>query len=206
MLGFSGADLDLGDDYLGLRAAAAHTPWLGWNVRPGGVPHVRAAEILAACGDGGDLVEGDLPRALETLGLPALSLTAHTRGSQDRLGCAVERWLRQDGCDAAVCGIAMARLLAAAGRVTAADALRSRLRTTTRRDLRQGLALDATVRASLVLGQLGIDDPRPHNAKVAGSNPAPATSRSSRLPSVDVHVWVGRTRCERVALWCGVVG
>lgn len=164
VLGFSGADLDMGDDYLGLRAAAAYTPWLGWNVRSGCAPHARAAEVLVACGDRGHLIEGDLPGILDTLGLPVPSTTARARSSQDRLARAVDAWLDQDGCDEAVCGIAMARLLDAAGRVSAADALRSRLRTTTRRALRVGLALDAAARASLVLGQLGIDDQRPTRA------------------------------------------
>jgi len=158
VLGFSGADLDLAEDYLGLQAAAKSTPWLAWNLRLGVPPHPRAAAVVGAAADRGEFLIGDLPEVLEGLGI-SLTRAKSTGGSEeDRLAEAVSRWLTQDGVDSAICGVALARLLDAAGSRTAADALRSRLRTQARRALRKGVTLSSATRVSLVLGQIGIDD------------------------------------------------
>lgn len=158
VLGFSGADLDLADDYLGLQAAASSTPWLAWNLRRGVPPHPRAAAVVRAAADHGEFLIGDLPEVLEGLGISLTRVKSRGGSEEDRLAEAVRRWLTQDGVDSAVCGVALARLLDAAGSHTAADALRSRLRTQARRALRKGVNLSSATRVSLVLGQIGIDD------------------------------------------------
>ena len=157
VLGFSGSDLEFADDYLGLLAAASSTPWLAWNVREGQIPHPKASEIVAASGKRGRFLVGDLPDALREFGIGLIRVPTR-QDSEERLPKAVCQWLSQDGIDSAVCGVALTRLLDAAGSHSAADALRSRLRTQTRRALRDGLNLSAATRASLVLGQIGIDD------------------------------------------------
>lgn len=113
VLGFSGADLTHGDDYLGLRAAADRTPWLGWNVRPDAAPLPRAAEILAACGIRGHVLSGDLPGLLASLGIRLVEVVGAESNAQRRLGDAVERWTTE--VDGDFCGVALARLLDLAG-------------------------------------------------------------------------------------------
>lgn len=158
VLGFSGADLELGEDYLGLRAASESTPWLGWNVRPGSTPHPRAREILRVCAERGRLVSGDLPGVMADLGIALVAGGRAHGDAAERVTAAVDEWLAEPQVDGDVCGVALARLLEDAGSRSAADALRSALRTRTRRQLGDGLDLERAVRASLVLGQLGTDD------------------------------------------------
>lgn len=158
VIGFSGADLGLGDDYLGLRAAADRTPWLAWNIRASSAPHPKALEIVTACGTRGRLLCGDLPAVLVKLGVRVASVPATPETTDARVRAAVTEWLAEPQVDSDVCGIALARLLMAADRRSAAEALRGAIRTRVRRRLRRGASLDGAARASLVLGQLATDD------------------------------------------------
>lgn len=158
VLGFSGADLELGDDYLGLRAASDRTPWLRWNVRASAEPHPKAAEVVAASGPRGGFIEGDLPDVLAKLAVPIASVAAMGGTADLRLAEAVDDWLAHPQVDPDVCGVALSRLLVAAGRGSAADALRSAIRVRVRRRLRRGVSLGEAARASLVLGQVATDD------------------------------------------------
>lgn len=164
VLGFSGVDLELGEDYLGLEAASANTPWLAWNVRSGSAPHHRAAEVVASCGDRGLLLLGDLPEALTGLGVQVMAVPSPGGCAAARVEAAVENWLEEPQVEGDVCGVALTRLLDAAGSHSAARALRSALRTRTRRRLREGLHLTEAVRAALILGQVGRDDEDPRRA------------------------------------------
>lgn len=155
VLGFSGADLRHRDDYLGLQSAALATPWLGWNARTGESLHPQAAEIVATCGDRGHVVAGDLPNALAKLGVSLAEAGTGASQARRRLTIAVDQWAGE--ADGDFCGVALERLLGLAGARYAAQALRSSLRTRTRRNLRRGLNLSSALHASLVLGQLGID-------------------------------------------------
>lgn len=158
VLGFSGADLELGADYLGLQTAAASTPWLGWNVRAARAPHPKAVEVLTAAGERSRLVEGDLPGVMEALGVSLVTVPGSGSRADERVRVAIDEWLDEPQVDADVCGVALSRLLVSAGARSAAEALRSAIRTRTRRALRQGVDLERAARASLILGQVATDD------------------------------------------------
>jgi tetratricopeptide (TPR) repeat protein len=158
VLGFSGADLAFADDYLRLKAAAARTPWLRWLIRPGSRPHSRADEVVRLCGSRGGFVFGELPLALAQFGVavPAVD-DGGTVTADDRLAKALRRWLDEPVIDADTCGIALARLLDVAGVQSAAQAVRSSIRTRAKRALRKGVGITEALRVGLVLGQVASD-------------------------------------------------
>ncbi len=69
VLGFSGADLNFGSDYLALSSIDPDGPGITWVVRPGQPvsPHVRDAVKLA--GSRGAVIEAELPAFFTRLGL-----------------------------------------------------------------------------------------------------------------------------------------
>jgi hypothetical protein len=164
VLGFSGADLDLGEDYLSLHRASTSTPWLGWNLRANATPHPQAHAAVMACGSRGHFVVGDLPQVLCNLGVPLDEVPDDELRPDQRLADAVDTWLAQPHVDAAVCAVALARLLDDAGAHYAATAIRSRVRTRTRKSLRVGLDIELATRAAQILGQVGTDDHDPRRA------------------------------------------
>ena len=165
--GFSGADLALGDDYLRLKAASTRTPNLRWLVRPRQVPLEGARAVVELNGIRGQFILGDLPTAWEALGAPALHLSVPSSDgralisevAQDNVSAAVDAWLSHPMVDADTCGMALTRLLDAAGKHTAASSLRTSIRTRVRRKLRDGVDIVAATRAALQIGQLARDEP-----------------------------------------------
>lgn len=69
VLGYSGADLSFGDDYLTLRSAAETSPGIAWLVRQGTTARPAVREILDLAGGRGATVEGSLPEVFTRLGL-----------------------------------------------------------------------------------------------------------------------------------------
>src|SRR5918998_4650135 len=84
VIGFSGADLDLGGDYLRLMVASDRIPWLRWLVRPGQDPHPKAKAIVDSCGARGGFVVGDLPSALTGPGISVPTVEIGATSGQDR--------------------------------------------------------------------------------------------------------------------------
>lgn len=165
--GFSGADLALAEDYLRLKTASARTPSLTWLVRPGQRPLESASEVVRLNGCRGRFVVGDLPTAWRTLGAPDDGLASTGLYEQDPppsdaqpdVSAALDTWLDHPMVDADTCGMALTRLLDAAGKHSAAAALRTSIQTRVRRSLRAGLGLTAATRAALQIGQLARDEP-----------------------------------------------
>lgn len=177
--GFSGADLALAEDYLRLRVASAHSPSLTWLVRPGQRPLASAAEIVRLNGDRGRFAEGDLPSAWSTLGAPDYRPSPTRRHEHDLLAedehpnvsAALDKWLEHPMVDADTCGMALTRLLDAAGMRSAAAALRTSIRTRVRRNLRAGVDLTGAIRAAHQIGQLASDEPPARAAQaISGLN------------------------------------
>lgn len=171
--GFSGADLSLGEDYLRLRAASARTPELRWLTRSGQQPLDGVEEVVRMNGARGRFVEGDLPTAWGSLGAPEPVTgdwdSSHGKPPADDaspdVSTAIDSWLSHPMVDADTCGMALTRLLDAAGRHSAAAALRTSIRTRVRRSLRDGLNLTAATRAAMQIGQLARDEPVSRGAR-----------------------------------------
>jgi hypothetical protein len=157
VLGFSGADLELHEDYLRLQAAATRAPWLRWLVRPGQKPHPKAVEIVQECGTRGGFITGDLPGVFAHFGIAVPQVDPGPLTADDRVTRAMHAWLDEPGVDGDVCGIALARLLTEIGSQTAAAAIRSAIGTKARRDLRAGVSPTHAIRIALVLGQVAAD-------------------------------------------------
>ncbi len=177
--GFSGADLALGDDYLRLKAASTRTPYLRWLARPGQTPMEGARAVVELNGVRGHFIEGDLPTAWGALGAPALytsiprpdSRTLISDDARCDVSAAVDIWLSHPMVDADTCGMALTRLLDAAGKHSAASSLRTSIRTRVRRKLRDGLDIVAATRAALQIGQLARDEPSARAAQaISGLN------------------------------------
>lgn len=161
--GFSGADLDLGNDYLRLEAASDRIPRLSWLVRPGVSPSDGASRVVRLMGRRGVLVKGELPGAWSSLGAPFIApgspVLHQADDAEPRVGDAVSGWLDNPVVDADTCGLALSRLLDSAGKAAAAQALRTAILTRVRRHLRAGLNLTGTARAAHQIGQLAGDEP-----------------------------------------------
>ncbi len=162
--GFSGADLALGEDYLRLRASSDRTPQLLWLHRPGQTPPQEAREVVELGGGRSAFVVGDLPAAWPEVGAPfaADRRIADTPLMDDAtvdVSAAIAQWLEHPMVDADTCGLALCRLLDAAGSHTAAQSLRTSILTRVRRQLRGGVDLSALARTALQIGQLAGDEP-----------------------------------------------
>ena len=69
VLGYSGADLSFGDDYLALLSATDTSPGIAWLVRPGTPPRPAVREILERAGDRGAMIIDSLPQVFARFGL-----------------------------------------------------------------------------------------------------------------------------------------
>jgi tetratricopeptide (TPR) repeat protein len=69
VMGFSGADLHFGNDYLALSSVALGGPGLTWVVRPGSTVLPKVAETVLRVGSGGCILEADLPAFFARLGV-----------------------------------------------------------------------------------------------------------------------------------------
>jgi hypothetical protein len=156
VIGYSGSDLAVSGDYLGLMAAATSVPWLRWLKRPGSIPHPRAAEIVAACGSRGAFLTGQLPEALAELGIELEHPVAESSAPAP-LETRIRQWLSQPHIDGDVCGVLLARLLETSGRTESAAALRGYLAGRLKATVGRGVDIVGLVRASLVIAQLGND-------------------------------------------------
>jgi hypothetical protein len=124
-------------------------------------------------------VSGDLPGVLADLGVSPVPVARASGEAAARVAAAVDTWLAQPQVDGDVCGVALARLLDAAGSRCAARALRRSLHTRMSRDPRGGIDLDRAERASVVLGQLAADD---EDRRAAALDLADAAGAGERMP------------------------
>lgn len=93
VLGYSGADLVFGDDYLTFSAISEDSPGITWLVRPGTQPSERVLQTVERAGDRGSIVVGDLPDFLENLGIAITHLppVEASASSAEAYGKAQER-------------------------------------------------------------------------------------------------------------------
>jgi hypothetical protein len=159
IVGFSGADLGLFNDYLRLEAASKRIPWLRWLCRPRQIPRPEAARLVDTCGERADFIEGELPDAFRLFGLDTETTPSMTsaEGHLARLDKAVEQWLDSLFTDGAPCGVALSRFLDHAGSHSAAAAVRSALRMRVRRQLREGVSAANAPWVAQVLGQVAAE-------------------------------------------------
>ncbi len=122
VVGFSGADLGLAPDYLGLLEAAPFLRSLRWVSRPGRDPHPEASRVVASI-PGAEFVIGSLPDALEGLGFA--NPAPRSARSQTDFESAVQTWVEQVHCSPELCLACLARILVHSGSVEAADRLSS---------------------------------------------------------------------------------
>lgn len=69
VLGYSGADLSFGKDYLTFSAITADGPGITWLVRPGSSLSEHVKQVVDRAGSQGAIVEGELPNFFEKLGI-----------------------------------------------------------------------------------------------------------------------------------------
>lgn len=159
VLGFSGADLELGDDYLGLEAAAPTTPWLRWITTGQREPH-RAARRLVDATPNGSFLTGLLPDALSDVGIevpPPRDDPAE--GSSDLTW--VDDWLRGPQASKEASAATCARLLMYAGDQASADRIRRTIGESI--DTEAGaVGVDEAFHAAHALALLGADQIETH--------------------------------------------
>jgi hypothetical protein len=169
VVGFSGADLGMRPDYLGLEAAAEEIDSLRWLASSR--PNDQVTGLLRLGGHKFRLLEGALPEAWPRLGVSASAIDrAASRGDLPmpetqrtepiaNVGEVLDEWLAHPMVDADTCGLALTRLLDASGRRSAAQALRVSISTRVRRELRRGRRYSTVPRAALQIGQIAGDEP-----------------------------------------------
>ena len=174
VVGFSGADLAMRPDYLRLEAAAPDIVSLRWLASSH--PNEQVDRLLRLGGTRFSLVTGHLPTAWRRLGVDqvvvdraAARVDAPEPASIDAepaptVRAVIDQWLAHPMVDADTCGLALTRLLDAAGRRSAAQALRVSISARVRRALRAGLPYSAVPRAALQIGQIAADEPPPRAA------------------------------------------
>lgn len=169
VVGFSGADLAMRPDYLRLEAAASEISSMRWLASSR--PNEQVNELLRLGGTKFSLVPGYIPdawtslrvdqtvvdRARDRVDAPATASVEASRPPE--IGAVIDQWLAHPLVDADTCGLALTRLLDAAGRKSAAQALRVSISTRVRRALRAGLPYSAVPRAALQIGQIAADEP-----------------------------------------------
>lgn len=169
VMGFSGADLAIRPDYLCLEAAAPDLVSLRWLASSR--PTAQVDRLLHLGGTRFRLIPGHLPQAWTSLGVDddlvgralaqvdAPEPASATWEPVPAVGDVIERWLAHPMVDADTCGLALTRLLDAAGRTSAAQALRVSISTRVRRALHSGLRYSVLPRAALRIGQIAADEP-----------------------------------------------
>jgi hypothetical protein len=170
VVGFSGADLAMRPDYLRLEAAAPGIVSLRWLASSR--PNEQVDRLLRLGGTRFSTVTGHLPAAWTSLGVDQVVVrraAARVDGPKPpsvdaepvpTVRTVIDQWLAHPMVDADTCGLALTRLLDAAGRKSAAQALRVSISTRVRRALRSGLPYSAVPRAALQIGQIAADEPR----------------------------------------------
>lgn len=69
VVGYSGADLEFGNDYIALTAIDEHCPGITWVMRPDAQPSERVRRVVERAGARGGIVEATLPDFFENLGI-----------------------------------------------------------------------------------------------------------------------------------------
>lgn len=169
VVGFSGADLGMRPDYLRLEAAAPGILSMRWLASS--APNEHVDEVLRLGRTRFSLVSGYLPAAWTKLGVDPNTISRAQRRAETPNPAAIEadplpnvatvinQWLAHPMVDSDTCGLALTRLLDAAGRRSAAQSLRVSISTRVRRALRTGLRYSAVPRAALQIGQIAADEP-----------------------------------------------
>lgn len=160
-LGWSGADLDANESYLGLAAAAENGRGFTWLYRTAEKPRPSVARICEAYGDRATIVHGELPDWLDLAtapllpGLPAvhdeIDPGERSRQAQDQVASHARRWTEEIGTTASALGLA--DVLVAVGEPRSAiDLLRSGLQALPEpdRDGKDGLMLAVALGGKLV--------------------------------------------------------
>jgi tetratricopeptide (TPR) repeat protein len=155
--GFSGADLQLADDYLGLHAAAPHTPWLRWISRGGRLPLAEASAVIDAT-PAGAFVEGELPDVLATVGIPVPPARAAARTAPASPASWVDDWLVSVAASPSIAAAACARLLDVAGHPVAAASVRAAVREAIVAAMRDGVSVVDGLQFSHALALFGNDE------------------------------------------------
>jgi len=78
VVGYSGADLKFGCDYLAFSGIGPESPGLTWLARPNTPPSPEVAAILGRLGDRGTLIGAELPAFFTTLGVEVPATPATT--------------------------------------------------------------------------------------------------------------------------------
>src|SRR6266516_2466235 len=123
-VGYSGADLDVADDYLELSAALEAGPGVSWLVPPGVQPSAAVRRLVAAAGARGSFVEGSLPEFFSALGAKPTDEEEADTGVQaeadERARAAIRAWIANDEISAFGCALYLRRLLRGLGHLDAA--------------------------------------------------------------------------------------
>lgn len=155
VVGFSGADLELGEDYFGFRAGFPRTPWMRWISRPGRAP-LQVATSAVAMAPNGSFLEGELPQALEDVGIHLPAARERKGGPVPRPREWVDDWLAEPGASPEASAALSARLLRLSGRPTAVsicDSVRSQID----EKLKARVTFIGALSSALALAQIGND-------------------------------------------------
>ncbi|MEU2031107.1 SIR2 family protein [Nocardia amamiensis] len=151
--GFSGLDLDISADYIGLLAAASSIPSLTWLARePGNLP-VTARKVIAECGQRATLTKGVLPDYL----MQYIDRTDFPEAKVAQKRTQIEDWLKARHVDPLSCAAAVGRLLLNVGDVEISSSLRRELRQFITDSMRKGVDMIAALSCGLALHQMGTD-------------------------------------------------
>lgn len=125
VLGYSGADLSFGDDYLALSVITEDCPGITWLLQPGRQPAERVRQVVERAGTRGAFVEGTLPDFLKELGvaLSPAAVEGEMAGGEDQTGQRVRQFFTADHVGPFASAAFCASLLWIVGDGSAADAL-----------------------------------------------------------------------------------
>ncbi|MCX7044932.1 MAG: tetratricopeptide repeat protein [Candidatus Sumerlaeota bacterium] len=133
VIGFSGADLNFGSDYLAFSAVTSDGPGITWVVRPGTEVSPRVADAVRRAGKNGSIIEADLPDFFVRLGVsldvPAEATDADRakREADDRIRLHVKAFYEEPHIGPFGAAALCLRLLHEIGDCNAADALHKAL-------------------------------------------------------------------------------
>ncbi len=96
VLGYSGADLIFGDDYLAFSSINEDFPGITWLIQPGKQPSERVRQTVERAGSKGAIIEGVLPDFLESLGVAVTQLSPAAAGvSNAQAASVMEKRIRE---------------------------------------------------------------------------------------------------------------
>ena len=159
--GFSGRDLELGEDYLGLSAAAPLVRWLRW-ITPDVQRALPAVEHLVRTAPNGAFTDGRLPEIFTSLGI-AVPSPRPRRTPGESIDDWVTEWLRDTLPSPDVCAAVCAKMLKYVGDEASARDLRQVLRTSMGERTRFS-AVEA-IYCSVALAIIGTDEVGIDNAQ-----------------------------------------